>query len=177
MTLDTQLFFLLNGLAGESPFFDRVIVFFASDFAYVVLAVFLAFLYLSPYSNRQKFEIFFIAAVSSVLARFGVTELIRYFIHRARPFVDLTVEQLLPHTAWSFPSGHATFFFAMATVVYLYDKKWGSAFIGLTVLMTLSRIVAGIHYPSDIIAGALIGAVVGYFVHRFAHKFILKEAH
>jgi undecaprenyl-diphosphatase len=176
MSLDTEFLFLLNGLAGQSPVFDRIIIFFASDFAYVVLAAFVAFLYVSPYSNRKKLEILFIAAVSGVVARFGATELIRYFIHRARPFVDHTVEQLLPHTAWSFPSGHATFFFAMATAVYLYDKRWGTAFFGLAALMTVSRVVAGIHYPSDIIAGALIGALVGYGTFHIARILLPKQA-
>src|SRR3989344_770528 len=128
MTLDTQLLYLLNSLAGQSPFLDRIILFFASDLAYLLVAVFIAFLFFSQYSRREKLQLFFVAAISSVIARFGVTELIRYFSYRPRPFVELSVSQLLPHSSSSFPSGHATFFFALATAVYLYNQKWGTLF-------------------------------------------------
>ena len=172
MTLDTQLFYLLNNLAGQSSFFDGVIVFFASYLAYILIALFLVLLLISQYPKREKFQIFFITTVSTIIARFGITEIIRFFYHRPRPFLDLPVHQLLTENSWSFPSGHATFFFAMATAVYLYHKKWGIVFIGATLLMTVSRVIAGIHYPSDIVGGAIIGIVVAYGVFYLVHKIV-----
>ncbi|MEK7114002.1 MAG: phosphatase PAP2 family protein [Patescibacteria group bacterium] len=166
MALDTQLFLLLNNLAGQSPFLDSVIVFFASYLAYILLVFFLAFLFFSQYQNREKLQIFLVTIISSIVARVGVTELIRFFYHRPRPFTDLPVHQLLASSEWSFPSGHAAFFFAMATAVYLYNKKWGIAFFIAVILMTISRIIAGVHYPSDIVGGALIGIIVAYITFR-----------
>ena len=164
--LDAQLALLLNDIVGQSPFLDGVIVFLASYLAYGLLALLLVFALLSSYSWRERAELLLVAGVSALVARFGVAELIRFFYHRPRPFTDLPVDQLLTSTEWSFPSGHATFFFALATVVYLYDKKWGTGFFIAVTLMTVSRVIAGIHYPLDILGGAFIGIIVAYGVFR-----------
>jgi len=162
MTLDTQLFYLLNNLAGKSPLFDRIIVFFASYLPYILVILFFVLLFFSQYQKREKLQILLVVGISSLITRFGITELIRFFYHRPRPFLVLPVHQLLAETSWSFPSGHATFFFAMATAVFLYNKKWGIVFFITTILITISRVIAGVHYPSDIIGGAVIGIVVAY---------------
>lgn len=178
MTFDTQLFYLLNNLAGQSPFFDGVIVFFASYLAYILGVFFVALVFFSQYSKREKWELLLVTGISAVIARFGVTEIIRYFYHHPRPFDALSgVHQLLAESSWSFPSGHATFFFAMATAIYLYNKKWGIGFFGAAILVTVARVIAGVHYPSDIIGGALLGVLVAYIVFIIARKVTPKELH
>ena len=170
MPLDTQLFYLLNNLAGQSPFLDGVIVFFASYLAYILIALFLAHVFFSYYSRQEKFQILLVTGISAFFARFGVAELIRFFYQRPRPFLDMPVHQLLASNEWSFPSGHATFFFALATALYLYNKKWGIGFFLAALLMTVGRVIAGVHYPSDIVAGALIGAAVAYATFHIVRK-------
>jgi undecaprenyl-diphosphatase len=170
MTLDTQVFYLLNNLAGQSSFFDGIIVFFASYLAYILIVVFLALVFFSQYAGREKLQIVVVTGVSALIARFGIAELIRFFYHRPRPFLDLPVHQLLTSNEWSFPSGHATFFFAMATVVYFYNKKWGIGFFIIAILITAGRVAAGVHYPSDIVGGALIGVIVAYITFRIARR-------
>ena len=170
MALDTQLFTLLHSLAGQSPVADQVIVFFASYLAYILIGLFVVLVYLSRSPKRDKLEILLFAGLASVIARFGVTELIRYFYNRPRPFVALSIQPLFTDSAWSFPSGHATFFFALSTAVYLYNKKWGVIFYLATLLITVSRVIAGVHYPSDILAGAIIGILVAYIVFFIAGK-------
>lgn len=161
MPLDTRLLYFLNNLTGQSPLFDGVIVFLAQYLPYIIIVLFLALIFFR-FSKRERGELFLVAALSALVARFGVTELIRFFYHRPRPFTDLPVHQLLTSHEWSFPSGHAALFFALATAVYLFDKKWGRGFFIAALLITVSRVVAGVHYPSDIVAGALIGAAVAY---------------
>ncbi|KKW43592.1 MAG: PAP2 family protein [Parcubacteria group bacterium GW2011_GWB1_57_6] len=177
MPLDIQTLHFLNGLAGRSPLLDELIVFCASYLAYIMIAAFLGFLFLSRYSRREKLEIFFVTAVSSIVTRFGVVEIIRFFYHRPRPFSMQPVHQLLTDTAWSFPSGHAAFFFAMATAVGFYNRKWGIILFVAATLVTVSRVIAGIHYPSDILAGALLGIAVAYAVRFFARKISEKHPH
>jgi len=58
----------------------------------------------------------------------------------------------------------------MATVVYLYNKKWGIGFFIATILITLGRVMAGVHYPSDILGGALVGVAVAYTVLYLTRK-------
>lgn len=176
MALDVQLAVFLNSIAGQSSLLDGVIVFFASYLAYVLPPVLLALVFLSQYSKREKWALLFVVAISSIIARAGITELIRYFYHRPRPFVDLSVHQLLTDTAWSFPSGHATFFFAFSTAVYLYNEKWGIGFFIATILITVSRVIAGIHYPLDILGGAVIGILVAYATFCLSRKFMPPPA-
>lgn len=176
MALDIQLFQLFNSIAGQSRFLDEVIVSLASYLAYLVPVVLLAFVFFSQYSKREKWQLLFVVAVSGIIARFGVTELIRFFYHRPRPFVDLPIHQLLTSNEWSFPSGHAAFFFAFSTAVYLYNKKWGISFFVATILMTVSRVIAGIHYPSDILGGAVIGILVAYATFYLARRLTTPQA-
>ncbi|HQT83060.1 MAG TPA: phosphatase PAP2 family protein, partial [Candidatus Paceibacterota bacterium] len=158
MALDTQLFYALNSLAGHSPVLDWLIVFCASYLAYIVGILFFVTVYFSSYPVRKKWEIFWVTSIASVVSRFGVAEVIRFFYHRVRPFNALpNVHNLFTDSAWSFPSGHATFFFAMATALYFYNKTWGTWFFIAAAVITIGRVAAGVHYPLDIIGGAVIG--------------------
>ncbi|MDP2665765.1 MAG: phosphatase PAP2 family protein [bacterium] len=176
MSLDTQVFYLLNNLAGQSSLLDGVVVFLASYLPYLVVLVLLALVFFSQYQKREKWELLLVVGISALIARFGVTELIRLFIHRPRPFSALdNVHQLLTNGEWSFPSGHATFFFALSTAVYLYNKKWGIWFFIASILITVSRVITGIHYPSDIIGGAFIGISVAYATFYFIRRITAKQ--
>ena len=177
MTLDTQLLYFLNGFVGKSALLDNTFLFLASYLPYLLVAAFLLLLYLSSYSKRNKLYIFCVTTASALIARFGVTELIRFFYHRPRPFmVYPQIHALFVDNEWSFPSGHATFFFAMAAAIYLYNKKWGIGFFIATLAVTISRVVAGVHYPSDILGGMIIGILVAYATFYIAEKWRAKEA-
>ena len=181
MILDVRLLYLFNNLAGKSQIFDTLIVFLAAYLQYLLVVAFLMLLYFAVYSKREKLYIFWTTALSIIIARGLITEIIRFFYHRPRPFLALTVGKLLSNgwfysdSEWSFPSGHAAFFFAMATAIYLHNKKWGVWFFIAAILMNISRIVAGAHYPSDILGGAIVGIVVGYLVVYFAKKWKPQE--
>ena len=64
----------------------------------------------------------------------------------------------------SFPSSHAVNNFALATVFSFYYRKWIWWFVAWASLVALSRPAVGVHYPSDILGGAIIGVLVGAFV-------------
>ncbi|MDP3661577.1 MAG: phosphatase PAP2 family protein [bacterium] len=168
--MDTSLFPLLNNLAGQSRALDAVIIFLAEYFPYAVMLAFLALLFYSGYTQREKIRIFWSTLFSVAIARYGVTELIRFFYHRPRPFIAYDTLPLFPEHSWSFPSGHAAFFFALATSLYFYNKKWGVLFFLAAIIISVSRIVAGVHYPSDILGGALVGIAVAYAVYRITKK-------
>jgi len=166
MSLDLNLFFLLNSLAGQSKIFDGLIIFLAAYLQYFLGFIFLLALLSWNYSKRGKIRIFLVVFGSAAIARLGITELIRYFYNRPRPFMAYASQahQLIPESGWSFPSGHSAFFFAMSTAIYFYNKKWGIAFFVASILMNISRIIAGAHYPTDIIGGAIVGIAVGWII-------------
>lgn len=182
MVLDIQLFHFFNNFAGQSRIFDALIVFLAEYFQYLLIIIFLLLSYFSGYARSEKIRIFLVTTGSMIIARLGVTEIIRFFYHRPRPFLTLEAHKLISNSdwfysdkEWSFPSGHSAFFFAMATAIYLYNKKRGIGFFIAAILMNISRIVAGVHYPSDILGGAIVGIVIGYIIFYFAEKRKMEE--
>jgi len=63
--------------------------------------------------------------------------------------------------SWSFPSGHTSSSFAFATAVFANNKKWGIGAYVLAALIGFSRIYLGVHYCTDVLAGAVLGVVYG----------------
>lgn len=94
--------------------------------------------------------------------------LIKNLICRPRPFV--TVEGLTtiiaPPASWSFPSGHACSSLAAANVWWrTLDRTWLKLLLLLfAILMALSRLYVGVHYPSDVIVGAFVGTMGGQLI-------------
>ena len=114
---------------------------------------------------------------SAIIARFVFVEIIRLFYYNPRPFLVLSgVAQLVNHeTTSSFPSGHATFYFALAMGVFLYNKKIGHVYIALAGLISFARIFVGVHWPLDILAGAGLGSVISVIMY-LAYKKMPRKA-
>ncbi|MCB9993723.1 MAG: phosphatase PAP2 family protein [Hyphomicrobiaceae bacterium] len=93
-----------------------------------------------------------------------IVQIIKRLVGRARPFLfdqqgALSFHFLPPDwTLHSFPSGHSATAFALAYILTrLTTPAWGWLFYAWAVLIALSRITTGAHYPSDVVAGTLLG--------------------
>jgi undecaprenyl-diphosphatase len=75
------------------------------------------------------------------------------------------ISPLINESGSSFPSAHAAWFFALAMTVWYANRKWGWWYFALATVMGIARIYAGVHWPFDIIGGAVIGIASGIFVH------------
>ncbi len=71
---------------------------------------------------------------------------------------------------YSFPSGHTLASFEAAVALFLYHKKWGSAALFLAVMIAVSRIFLLVHYPSDVIVGAILGSLFALLAFSLAKK-------
>src|SRR3989338_8710440 len=115
MSFDASLFQFIFGLARQNKFFDGLAVFLANYFQYFLLALAIFLVFNKTKDWRRRLFVFLFFALSTILARGLITEIIRFFYSRPRPFVVLDISPLINHdlTA-SFPSGHMTFYFVLA---------------------------------------------------------------
>ena len=149
---------------------DNIIIFFAVYFPYLVIAlvgIFLLF-YLPAQAGRKSWREFFIVFISSGVA-YVFSKVLKILILIPRPFDAFSsVSSLVPEAGYAFPSGHATFFMALAVAIFLLHKKAGYVFMFFALLIGLARIMAGVHFPIDILGGFILGAGISYLVAYLA---------
>lgn len=171
--LHDQLFFNLHALVGYSELTDSIIYFFAQTLdVYLIVIAMLTLLVVqyhraTPHEERMNLvkEMFLITF--AVLASWFVAHFLKLTIGGLRPFEFYeALEPLFFYAGGdTFPSGHATFFSALALMMTAFHRRIGMVFIVLAVLISLSRVIAGVHYPLDILAGWIIGGTVSYLVY------------
>jgi undecaprenyl-diphosphatase len=167
MTIDKIIFQAINGLAHQWWFLDWLGVFLANYLSYFLILI-AVFVLIKEKKWRQRIYFFCLALLSVILARGIIVETIRFFYYKPRPFSALQIQPLIDHNITSsFPSGHAAAYFALALAIFYFDKKWGGWALSMGVLMGAGRIFTGLHWPLDILAGALIGLVTVFLLKRF----------
>lgn len=165
MYIDERLYKRISSLARKNVLLDALFVFGARDliFAMVISGV----IYLLVNQNHELFYLFSVSHfVAAIVFAWFVTFILQNSFHRTRPhhrFEQKPLFELLFHSP-SFPSGHATISFAIATAMWLFFPQVGLLFIALAIWVSFSRVFVGVHYPSDILVGAFIGFLVSYLV-------------
>lgn len=106
----------------------------------------------------------------ATILNFGITAVLKYSVGRERPFVtytDIINKSGKPCNDPSFPSGHTSTAFTLATSLSLEYPKWYVIVPAYTYASTVaySRMHLGVHYPSDVLVGALIGSGCAYITH------------
>ncbi len=180
--VDWRLFTLINSLAGRSAAVDSImkIATETGPFVYAGLLVLAWFLTaLPPGAGRREYRVALLrAALAGVLA-LAVNWFFSAVYYRPRPFVARPgeVHLLLSHAPdSSVPSDHAALGAAVTTGVWPTGRRWLNAlFFAWTVLVAISRVFVGHHYPSDVFAGLLIGMASGmvmWGVRQFVDRWL-----
>ena len=170
--LDYSAFRAINGLAGKYPALD-VIMIGSAKYLAVVFAVALIVLWLSWRSKNQRAA--FLAGVSALVA-LGIGQIIGKLIPRPRPYLSHTITQLIPRSLdTSFPSDHATLGFAVATMIWFFNRKAGGLLLIVATLMAVSRVFVGAHYPGDIIGGAVLGSLTSVTLAGLAQRRFVRN--
>jgi undecaprenyl-diphosphatase len=123
------------------------------------------------FANGERLRPWRRAAVAAVLSAgvaLAVGKVISELVDRARPFVDEPhrVHLFAGHAADAgFPSDHATGAFAVATAIFLRDRRWGALALVAAAVLSVGRVAIGVHFPGDVIAGAALGAAAALALH------------
>lgn len=170
-----------NSWAGINYFYDWAILFRAEYLWYVMMlavALFPLLTLLPKFAEKKKknLTLFFHAFFGALLARFVITEAIRFFWSRPRPFEVLDdLVLLLGHNGGgAFPSGHTALAFAVAMAVYYYYPKTSTLFFLAALSIGFGRIAMGLHWPTDILGGAVMGVLAAWVLEFLFKKLQYK---
>ena len=161
----------------QNPLFDSIMPFITHLGGFkAMLIICVAVFVLAVIFNKDNYKKIALLCLVSLLVAGGIAFILKYVILEPRPFVTLSDVHLLivEDDPASFPSGHTTSTVAvLGVLIFKYkDKLLRALLIICCFLVAISRIYCGVHYPFDVIAGAIIGTVVSYLVYRYEDKVI-----
>jgi undecaprenyl-diphosphatase len=134
-----------------------LIIFVGQYLIFIVALVALSTTLLSERTVRNKL---IVLAVLSFLIASGIAFVANIFYYDPRPFVIEHITPLIPHAPDNgFPSDHTLFAMVASAVTFVYKRKIGILLGVLAILIGISRVIAGVHHPIDIIGGVIIGIV------------------
>ena len=180
---NTELFYTINSI--NNPFLDFIMPIISNFGNLIVWFLVCAILFL--FGGEKGKNVAILAILALILSSIAVSVL-KYVIAEPRPFVTLENVRLLTDEALgyysSFPSGHTSGSFAFSVVVGLKYKltvlnkqlKLIYPLLVFAMLVGFSRIYIGVHYPLDVVFGALIGSICAIIVLRLENK-IFKGNH
>jgi undecaprenyl-diphosphatase len=143
----------LYGLAAQQPWLAGLAALVA-DYGIFVLPLALVVVWLSGGPSRRRAVV---AGVLAAIVAIGLGLVLEHTLARPRPFVALGIAPLLPHAAdSSFPSDHTLAGVALAGALAWRVPRVGGWLLGWALLVGAARVMAGLHYPSDIVGSAVL---------------------
>ncbi len=171
MQADVAVFRALNGLVGSGGLLDALVIFCARFLPYIAILVVIWHLWLKRRDIFSLLDQGFAVFAPAILSCFVFTQILKEIIARPRPFMSLPGVHLLVNIdGFAFPSAHAAFFFALGLAMFYLDKAFGKRILVIAVVISVARVVAGVHYPLDILGGAVLGLLVAYFVNLWSQR-------
>lgn len=167
-TIDTQAFLALNGL--HAPYFDAFMKLFTGKWIWVPMYAAVLFAVVRNYRWRQTLAVLVCVALAITIADQVCATLIRPEVCRLRPSNPENPLSEMVHIvggyrggSYGFPSCHAANSFALASFLTLLfaNRKLSLFIFAWAVLNSYSRVYLGVHYPGDLLVGAIIGTAAG----------------
>lgn len=167
LLLDTRIFEWLNSLVGKFNWLDGLLNFLSVYLIYLI-PIFLVALWFYYKKGR---ETSLRSAVAGVIGWRAITPLIAKLWFRERPIDNPLIpskEIVFHRPTYSFPSDHALFLFALATGFYLAGEKKIAYYIYVVALVvSLTRIIVGVHFLGDVVVGWIIGGIIAWLAWRY----------
>jgi undecaprenyl-diphosphatase len=142
---------------------------------YAIATVALWFL-ARPYGS-PRWKLASSSALIAAAVALAANQVISHAWERSRPFTEhpaLTQVLTARTTDPSFPSDHASAAFAIGFAVLAFSRRGGALFLAAATLIGLSRIALGLHYPSDVLAGALVGFAAAALVTTLGRPWVVR---
>ena len=162
--VDTQLFYLINVIL-QNAIFDWLMPFITNKTHWFPVWGIVIILLIWKGGKEGRIILIFIIPLIFLSDQLS-SSVLKSFFARIRPCIALDNINLLVNKskAFSFPSSHAVNFFALATYFGYFYKKYIWWLLFVAAMVAYSRVYVGVHYPFDVIAGAIIGATCAFFV-------------
>ncbi|MEU1405350.1 phosphatase PAP2 family protein [Streptomyces sp. NPDC005728] len=172
---DVDLLYDINGLAKDAPhWFDRAMEFVGEYGLPVAMVLLVLWCWWSVRRRADEDAASSVAALVWAPLAAAVAVLvnvpIRGFVERPRPFVDHRGLEVLVSgkTDFSFVSDHATITMAIGVGLFIANRRFGIAGIGLALLEGFCRVYMGVHYPTDVVGGFALGTAVALLLSPLA---------
>lgn len=160
MRIDTILFNFVNHTCSNALF--DVVMPVLTWLAHGVFLALIALLMMIGAAGRRK--IYGILLLGGITASFYISSFLKHVIGRPRPFTVVPgARAMAVEDSFSFPSTHAVMAFMAAFILARCFKK-PVLFFALAALVAFSRVYIGVHFVSDVLAGAAIGALIGWLL-------------
>ena len=173
---DKRTLIFLNGLGSET--YDTFWSLVTNIGSWTPLFIFF-FILIMRQHQRKEGLIISLTVVSLLLITLMLTEFTKDFVERLRPNNDQEIKNLIrilkQPEGFSFFSGHASTSFAVTTLVVLFLRKnraWFSLLFLWPLLFSFSRIYVGVHFPLDLLVGALVGTFLALLSYSIYNRFI-----
>jgi undecaprenyl-diphosphatase len=163
LDLDTALFLLVNGAAGNGAL-DRVMVFVTTQdhWVPVLVGLWVALVVWGGKRGRMAAAMLVVAVALSDQLSSAVLKPIVARVRPANALPDGAVDLLVGRSrAFSFPSSHAANTAAAAAVLAWRWPRWAPLACAVAALVAISRVYVGLHYPGDVLGGAVLGVMCG----------------
>jgi len=165
---DYRVFRLINGFAGTARWLDVTMVLLA-EYASLLFVATLLWLWVAPSRGPQKLQdrLAVGRALAAAELALGLGQIIGWGFPRPRPFQDHMVRLLIARSSDpSFPSDHVLAAFAIAAALATSHPRLSLSLLSLATLLGVGRVFVGIHYPLDVLGGAILGGVMGAVSHK-----------
>jgi undecaprenyl-diphosphatase len=168
MIVDYQLFQWINGFAGKNALLDGIMKALTS---YGPILYGIALLVIIFASKSKAMRRVGIGGIAAAVIGLAVNFVIHHVYYRARPFVAHHVNLLLTHAPdSSFPSDHTVGAFSITFALWRFYPRLGKLLLVLAILVGISRVFVGNHYPTDVLGGAVVGILSGLVVSKFVAR-------
>lgn len=159
--MNLYFFEMINGMAHKSVLMDTAMIAATNYLPYIFMATLTCMYFYGFYKERKSLRRTAIDIVVMMLIDMALSFVIGYLYPEARPFVGHNVNQLIQHSPnSSFPSNHALGTMAIALGLIAPYRTYGVVFVFLAVIVGISRVYVGVHYPVDILGGFALALLI-----------------